>query len=222
MIDASKGILPSTKCRPRFAFTCGGVQYTGNRHSQEWTHSPAICHGLIQTALEQGEAGKNLQYSDVIIMEDVARERAFPALQVDSVPVPSLYPTAKTGNDSQQMLEVTKKILEDLEETEKRQKFKLQDSQLLDMFYLLGITVVMCVLLLWIIVCCIGMSWLREKYMIAESLELEDTYKGSSSPTPGPAQDTPKIMPMCLRALSKCFLNSASLVLPGKLPFAVQ
>lgn len=45
------------------------------------------------------------------------------------------------------------------------QKFKLQDSQLLDMFYLLGITVVMCVLLLWIIVCCIGMSWLREKYM---------------------------------------------------------
>lgn len=29
------------------------------------------------------------------LVVDVARERAFPALQVDSVPVPSLYPTGE-------------------------------------------------------------------------------------------------------------------------------
>ncbi|KAK4817261.1 hypothetical protein QYF61_005474 [Mycteria americana] len=33
-----------------------------------WKHSPTICHGLIQTALEQGEAPEHLQYSDDIIV----------------------------------------------------------------------------------------------------------------------------------------------------------
>lgn len=33
------------------------------------------------------------------------------------------------------------------------------------MYYVLGLTAALCVLLLWIIVCYIGMSWLREKDM---------------------------------------------------------
>ncbi|RMC06820.1 hypothetical protein DUI87_16267 [Hirundo rustica rustica] len=76
----------------------------------------------------------------------------------------------KTGNDSQQTLEVTKKVLKDLEETENgkevEEEAKALDPELLNMYNILGIAVVMCVLLLWIIVCCIGMSWLREKDMI--------------------------------------------------------
>ncbi|KAK4829981.1 hypothetical protein QYF61_008112 [Mycteria americana] len=53
--------------RPQFAFTWRGTQYTWNRLPQGWKHSPAICHGLIQMALEQGEAPKHLQYIDDII-----------------------------------------------------------------------------------------------------------------------------------------------------------
>ncbi|RMB97687.1 hypothetical protein DUI87_25838 [Hirundo rustica rustica] len=33
-----------------------------------WKHSPTICHGLIQTALEKGEAPEHLQYIDDIIV----------------------------------------------------------------------------------------------------------------------------------------------------------
>ncbi|RMC18025.1 hypothetical protein DUI87_04903 [Hirundo rustica rustica] len=33
-----------------------------------WNHSPTICHGLIQTALEKGEAPEHLQYIDDIIV----------------------------------------------------------------------------------------------------------------------------------------------------------
>ncbi|GAB0208578.1 macrophage immunometabolism regulator [Grus japonensis] len=54
--------------RPEFAFTWRGVQYTWNRLPQGWKHSPTICHGLIQTALEQGEAPEHLQYIDDIIV----------------------------------------------------------------------------------------------------------------------------------------------------------
>ncbi|KAK4806358.1 hypothetical protein QYF61_002962 [Mycteria americana] len=43
----------AAECRPQFAFTSRGVQYTWNRLPQGWKHRPAICHGLIQTALEQ-------------------------------------------------------------------------------------------------------------------------------------------------------------------------
>ncbi|GAB0202698.1 hypothetical protein GRJ2_002735400 [Grus japonensis] len=44
----------AAECRPLFAFTWRGVQYTWNRLPQGWKHSPTICHGLIQTALEKG------------------------------------------------------------------------------------------------------------------------------------------------------------------------
>ncbi|RMC03720.1 hypothetical protein DUI87_19712 [Hirundo rustica rustica] len=53
---------------PQFAFTWRGVQYTWNRLPQGWKHSPTICHGLIQAALEKGEAPEHLQYIDDIIV----------------------------------------------------------------------------------------------------------------------------------------------------------
>ena len=58
----------AAECRPQFAFTWRGVQYTWNRLPQGWKHSPTICHGLIQMALEQGEAPEHLQYIDDIIV----------------------------------------------------------------------------------------------------------------------------------------------------------
>ncbi|GAB0204916.1 macrophage immunometabolism regulator [Grus japonensis] len=65
----------AAECRPQFAFTWRGIQYTWNRLPQGWKHSPTICHGLIQTALEQGEAPEHLQYiDDVIIWGNPAEE----------------------------------------------------------------------------------------------------------------------------------------------------
>ncbi|KFW11253.1 hypothetical protein N327_10914, partial [Fulmarus glacialis] len=58
----------AAECRPQFAFTWRGVQYTWNRLPQGWKHSPTICHGLIHTALEQDEAPEHLQYIDDIIV----------------------------------------------------------------------------------------------------------------------------------------------------------
>ncbi|RMC05618.1 hypothetical protein DUI87_17708 [Hirundo rustica rustica] len=58
----------AAECGPQFAFTWRGVQYTWNRLPQGWKHSPTICHGLIQAALEKGEAPKHLQYIDDIIV----------------------------------------------------------------------------------------------------------------------------------------------------------
>ncbi|GAB0189164.1 hypothetical protein GRJ2_001381700 [Grus japonensis] len=58
----------AAECRPQFAFTWRGVQYTWNRLPQGWKHSPTLCHGLIQTALEQGEPPEHLQYIDDIIV----------------------------------------------------------------------------------------------------------------------------------------------------------
>ncbi|KAK4806485.1 hypothetical protein QYF61_013978 [Mycteria americana] len=49
----------AAECRLQFAFTWRGVQYTWNRLPQGWKHSPTICHGLIQTALEQVTGKKN-------------------------------------------------------------------------------------------------------------------------------------------------------------------
>ncbi|RMC03420.1 hypothetical protein DUI87_20617 [Hirundo rustica rustica] len=54
----------AAECRAQFTFTWKGVQYTWNRLPQGWKHSPTICHGLIQTALEKGEAPEHLQYID--------------------------------------------------------------------------------------------------------------------------------------------------------------
>ncbi|KAK4823344.1 hypothetical protein QYF61_001621 [Mycteria americana] len=65
------------ECRPQFAFTWRGVQYTWNRLPQGWKHSPTICRGLIQTALEQGEAPEHLQYIDDIIVWGNTAEEVF-------------------------------------------------------------------------------------------------------------------------------------------------
>jgi len=65
----------AAECRPQFAFTWRGIQYTWNRLSQGWKHSPTICHGLIHTALEKGKAPEHLQYiDDFIIWGDTAAE----------------------------------------------------------------------------------------------------------------------------------------------------
>ncbi|KAM6336580.1 uncharacterized protein FN964_013104 isoform 1-T1 [Alca torda] len=64
-------------CRPQFAFTWRGVQYTWNRLPQGWKHSPTICHGLIQTALEKGGAPEHLQYIDDIIVWGNTAEEVF-------------------------------------------------------------------------------------------------------------------------------------------------
>jgi len=65
----------SAECRPQFAFTWRGVQYTWNRLPQGWKYSPTICHGLIQTVLEKGEAPEHLQYiDDIIVWGDTAKD----------------------------------------------------------------------------------------------------------------------------------------------------
>ncbi|GAB0209788.1 hypothetical protein GRJ2_003444500 [Grus japonensis] len=56
------------ECRAQFAFTWRGIQYTWNRLPQGWKHSPTICHGLVQTALQKGEAPEHLQYIEDIIV----------------------------------------------------------------------------------------------------------------------------------------------------------
>ncbi|RMC11069.1 hypothetical protein DUI87_12261 [Hirundo rustica rustica] len=65
----------AAECRPQFAFTWRGVQYTWNRLPQGWKHSPTICHGLIQAALEKGEGPEHLQYiNDIIVWGNAAME----------------------------------------------------------------------------------------------------------------------------------------------------
>ncbi|GAB0207771.1 hypothetical protein GRJ2_003242800 [Grus japonensis] len=65
----------AAECRPQFAFTWRGVQYTWTRLPQGWKHSPTICHGLIQTALEKGGAPEHLQYiNDIIVWDNKAEE----------------------------------------------------------------------------------------------------------------------------------------------------
>ncbi|TRZ06765.1 hypothetical protein HGM15179_020341 [Zosterops borbonicus] len=65
----------AAECRPQFAFTWRGVQYTWNQLPQGWKYSPTICHGLIQTALEKGEALKHPQYiENIIVWGDMAAE----------------------------------------------------------------------------------------------------------------------------------------------------
>ncbi|PKU37287.1 hypothetical protein llap_12403 [Limosa lapponica baueri] len=61
----------------KFAFTWRGVQYTWNAMPQGGKHIPTICHGLIQTALEQGEAPEHLQYIDDIIIWGTTAEEVF-------------------------------------------------------------------------------------------------------------------------------------------------
>ncbi|KAK4833080.1 hypothetical protein QYF61_027742 [Mycteria americana] len=67
----------AAECRPQFAFTWRGIQYLWNRLPHGWKHSPTICHGLIQTALEQGKAPEHLQYTDDIIVWGNTAEEVF-------------------------------------------------------------------------------------------------------------------------------------------------
>ncbi|PKU31805.1 ubiquitin carboxyl-terminal hydrolase 4 [Limosa lapponica baueri] len=61
--------------RPQFAFMWRGIQCTWNRLPQGWKHSPTICHGLIQTALEKGGAPEHLRYiDDIIVWGNTAEE----------------------------------------------------------------------------------------------------------------------------------------------------
>ncbi|KAF4801193.1 hypothetical protein TURU_036603 [Turdus rufiventris] len=58
----------AAECRPQFAFTWRGIQCIWNQLPQGWKHSPTKYHGLIQAALEKGEAPEHLQYIDDIIV----------------------------------------------------------------------------------------------------------------------------------------------------------
>ncbi|KAJ7422810.1 hypothetical protein BTVI_12637 [Pitangus sulphuratus] len=69
--------LEVAKCRPQFAFTWRGVLYSWNQLPQGWKHSPTICLGLIQAALEKGEAPEQLQYVDDIIIWGKMAEELF-------------------------------------------------------------------------------------------------------------------------------------------------
>ncbi|KFU85499.1 hypothetical protein M959_10110, partial [Chaetura pelagica] len=66
----------SPECKPQFAFTWRGVQYTWNRLPKggNTAHS-TICHGLIHAALEKGGAPEHLQYiDDIIVWGDTSEE----------------------------------------------------------------------------------------------------------------------------------------------------
>ncbi|KGL94172.1 hypothetical protein N301_14232, partial [Charadrius vociferus] len=67
----------AAECRPQFAFTWRGVHYTWNQLPQGWKHSPTVCHGLVQTALEKGGAPEHLQYIDDIIVWGNSAEVVF-------------------------------------------------------------------------------------------------------------------------------------------------
>lgn len=58
-------------------FPCGEVFSTWNWLLYGWKHSTTICHGLIQTVLEQGEALQHLQYADDIMMWDKSMREVF-------------------------------------------------------------------------------------------------------------------------------------------------
>ncbi|PKU32842.1 hypothetical protein llap_16852 [Limosa lapponica baueri] len=75
--NAFFSISLAAECRPQFAFTWRGVQYIWYQLPQGWKHSPTICHGLIQTALEKGGAPEYLQYIDDIIVGGNTAEEVF-------------------------------------------------------------------------------------------------------------------------------------------------
>ena len=67
----------AAECRPQFAFTWRGVQYTWNQLFQGCKHSPSICHKKIQNAPEQGGAPEHLQYIDDITVLGNTEEDVF-------------------------------------------------------------------------------------------------------------------------------------------------
>jgi len=76
--DIANEFFPiSLEAECRFAFTWRSIQYTWNQLPQGWKHSPTICHGLIQTALQQGEALEHLQYIDDVILWGNTAEEVF-------------------------------------------------------------------------------------------------------------------------------------------------
>ncbi|KFO56738.1 hypothetical protein N302_13398, partial [Corvus brachyrhynchos] len=77
IVNAFFSIPLAAECRPQFAFTWRGVQYTWNQLPQGWKHSSTICHGLIQTSLEQGRALEHLDYIDDIIVWGNRAEEVF-------------------------------------------------------------------------------------------------------------------------------------------------
>ncbi|KAK4810718.1 LOW QUALITY PROTEIN: hypothetical protein QYF61_007692 [Mycteria americana] len=76
-LDSKAAKWYATTDTANFAFTWRIVQYTWNQLPQGWKHSPTICHGLIQTALEKGDAPEYLQYIDNIIMWSNKAEEVF-------------------------------------------------------------------------------------------------------------------------------------------------
>jgi len=74
IVSALFSIPLAAECRPHFPFTWRGIQHTWNRLPQGWKHSPTICHGLIQTALEKGEAPDFQYISDISVWGDRAED----------------------------------------------------------------------------------------------------------------------------------------------------
>jgi len=66
--DGFFSVFLAAECRSQFAFIWRDVQYIWNSVNQGWKHSPIVCHGLIQTVLEQVEVLEHLQYFDDIIV----------------------------------------------------------------------------------------------------------------------------------------------------------
>lgn len=60
--------------RKKHAFIWRSVEYTWNQLPQEWKHSPTICHGLIQTTVEQDDAPEHLQYTNITVWGTKAEE----------------------------------------------------------------------------------------------------------------------------------------------------
>ncbi|KFV68133.1 hypothetical protein N307_15260, partial [Dryobates pubescens] len=65
------------ECRPQFAFTWRGVQYTSNRLPVGWVHSSSICHAVIHDALEKSGAPEDIQFIDDIIAWSKTAEEVF-------------------------------------------------------------------------------------------------------------------------------------------------
>jgi len=82
-IDIANGFFSiplAAECRPQFAFTWRGIQYTWNQLPQGWKHSPTICHGLIQTALEKGQdldVKNNICSTSVTSLYGMTQQRKF-------------------------------------------------------------------------------------------------------------------------------------------------
>ncbi|TRZ08621.1 hypothetical protein HGM15179_018482 [Zosterops borbonicus] len=74
IVDPFFSISLAAECRP----VCFHLEMRSvhvDQLPQGWKHSPTICHGLIQVALEKGEAPEHLQYIyDIIVWGNTAAE----------------------------------------------------------------------------------------------------------------------------------------------------